>query len=122
MNWFVETILDHKKPELRPVLFTAGVDQELIDKAVENEKAMLDKFNARWVDGRIYVAGHSKTTADYNLLTLWTSVWANTHGRNPSFNRTVKAHCESLEHVMRILENIKTECHSQVEALGHSHI
>ena len=77
MNWFFETILDHKKQELKPVLFTAGVAQELIDKAIENEKTMLDKFNTRWVDARTHVAGHNKTIADYTLLTLWTSVWAN---------------------------------------------
>ena len=122
MIWFIETNLDHKKPEHGPAVFTAGADEALIAAAVENTKAQLDKWNARWADGRAHVAGANKTKEDYNLLTMFTSIFENTHARNPSFGAAVLAHAHTLEHVMRVVNHIKAECQAEVDAVPQAWI
>ena len=121
--WFFETIADHKPDaEYRAVLFTEGAAQESIDKMVEEQIKLLNKFESRWADGRAYCSGANITAADFFNLTAFTSLFNNPNIRNPSLSERVMVHYATLTHVKRVMENIKGQCQATVDALELSWI
>ena len=83
---------------------------------------MLDKCNTRWADGRNHVVGNTITTADFDLLTLFTSIISNSHLRNPEVSTRVKAHYETLEHVNRVVSNVRQPVQNVVDQIQPSWI
>ena len=75
-------MLDHEPAEFRVAVFTADAPAEAIEKTVEVTIKLLDKFEARWADGRAHVAGVDLTAADFSFLTAYTSLIANQNLRN----------------------------------------
>lgn len=93
-----------------------------IAKTVSLNCEVVDKLDKMFSDGRSRVAGENITAGDFELLTGWTSVIANPKARNPSCNEQIKAHCETKTHYMRVLNNIKSDCQAQVDALEYAWI
>ena len=122
MAWFTETNIDHTDKELLPAILVADADEGVIDQAVDNLIVQLNKYNARWADGRTHLAGATLTSLDFVLLSLYTSRFVNTGLLNPSYGVRIKAHLDTLEHVTRVIENVKAICADQVAALGPSWI
>ena len=108
MFWYWETLTDHKTEGTGPATFTAGADEEIIDKLVASKVAIIDKLEARWADGRAHVAGANITAGDFTLLSQVTSTWDNDHLRNPSVKEKIQAHLANKTHVPRVIEGIKS--------------
>ena len=124
MNWYFETKRDHEKKELFGACYNAGESEDIIDKFVANGVEMHNKFEARWADGRQFVAGNNITAADYAFLAGFTCI----HGkdgtgnpglRNPSIVSKFREAVPEANSVntMRILANIKAQCQASVDAL-----
>ena len=118
MMWFYETKTDHEpKDDERGAIFTENHAQESIDKFVVKAKAMMDKFEARWSDGRVHVTGANLSAADFTLLADFTQLIDNPNLRNPSVHEQLSAYAQTLSNVQRVLGGIKPLCQAQVDAL-----
>ena len=108
-HWFFETGKDHEKKDLVGAIFNEGAPEETVNAFIDNIKALFDKLDERWADGRVHVAGASITAADYYVLTGYTSLVCNTNLRNPAISAALKPHAESKQNYMRVVNSIKAE-------------
>ena len=71
--------------DTRPAIFTAGADEEVINKFIAGIKGLVDKCDERWADGRERVGGTVANVAagDLVLLAGYTSLITNPNLRNP---------------------------------------
>ena len=117
MLWYFETLKDHDKPELFPAIFKEDAPQETVDAFIENAKALFNKLEARWADGREHVAGASITAGDYYALAQNTQVVLNTGLKHPSIQAKLAEHWATLPNCQRVINNIKAPLQSTVDAL-----
>ena len=118
MHWYFETVNDHDKKDLYGAIFTEGAPDETINGFIENLKALFDKTEARFADGRAHVAGASITAADYFLLSQYTQVVINPNLRNPAIHNALEAYVHPQQNNMRVINAIKAELQTHVDALN----
>ena len=123
LTWLRSTLNDFNKKEGFITAFSKeNASDEEIAGGVELHSQFVDKLDKVCSDGRSRFCGENITAADFQILTFWTSIYANPSGRNTKFNEQVKAHIESKEHFFRVLNNILSDCQSQVDALEYGWI
>ena len=69
----------------------------------------LDTLEARFADGRKYVAGDQITAADFALVGAHVGFFANPSGRNPEFSAAVTAEFNKRTNVKRIVDQVRSE-------------
>ena len=123
LTWFRSTHADYGKKEgFGTATFKENASDEEIARSVELHQELVDKLDKVCSDGRSRFCGENITAADFQILTAWTSIYANPNARNTKFNEQVKAHIESKENFFRVLSNILSDCQSQVDALEYGWI
>ena len=110
--------------DTRPAIFTAGADEEVINKFIAGIKGFVDKCDEHWADGRERVAGPGAnvTAGDLVLLTGYTSLITNSNLRNPRVSTELSEYVQTKENYMRVLNKIKGDLQSTVDGLGASWI
>lgn len=78
----------------------------------------IDKVDQAFSDGRSRVCGENLTATDFELLSNYTGIVANPHGRNPSCQAAILAHAQTKEHYMRVVNNVKKDCQASVDKLN----
>ena len=81
---------------------------------------VLDKFEARWADGRAHAAGSQVTYADFNILTMLTSFLDNPAHMHANVREANLAKIAQCPNFMRVANAIKEICADQVAALAPS--
>ena len=132
MHWYFEAKRDHEKREFFGAITTENCAEDIIDKFVANSAEMHAKCEARWADGRNFVAGNNITAADYVLLAGFTMFnlndfdgqgQGNTGLRNPSILTKMREQMGSNSaNTIRIINNIRAQCQGAIDALQPSWI
>ena len=120
-TWYFETEHDAKsKNGQGTAIFKADATDEEIETTVRLKGEFLELLDKRWSDGREHVTGQELTSADFAVLSYYTSCVVNPGLRVPAVREGLTAKVESLPHYMRVVNNIKTLCQSAVDALEPS--
>ena len=117
MHWYFETVKDHDYTPNFGAIYTEGAPQEKIDALCNEFKVLYDKMEERFADDRVHVAGATITAADYYLLSQYTQFFDNPNLRNPIVHTTLKAYADTKPNCMRVINSIKAELQSTVDAL-----
>ena len=120
LNWYYETVADHDPDAVHNAVFTDDASAELIDKCVDVTIKMMNKMEARWADGRAHCSGANVTAADFDFLTTFTKLIANTNLKNKVISDRLLAHFNTLPNHQRVLNGVKSDCQSVIDALPPS--
>jgi len=78
LTWYRSTLADYgNKDGFRTAIFKQDASDEEIATSVALHKEVVDKIDNIFSDGRSRVCGENITAADFQLLTTWTSTYAN---------------------------------------------
>ena len=117
-EWFYATCQDiFEKPE-RLAIFKNDSDEEAQTKCIAILESLLDRFEARWSDGRSSVgSGEGKTAADFYLLSLITSCYENEATKHERIKVATRAKLAACPNVNRVLDPMKELCRATIDAL-----
>ena len=122
LYWYFETVKDHDNKANFGAIFTEGAPEDIINGFINDAKALYDKMEERWADGRVHAAGANITAADYYLLSQYTQAIINPNLRNPIISQTLGPYAAAKPNCMRVINSIKAELQSTVDALPNSWI
>ena len=74
-------------------------------------------METRWADGRAHVAGANFTAGDYAILRFYTAMLTNPHLKNPAVSQALQPYVEAKPNVMRVINGIKSELQSTIDAI-----
>ena len=117
-EWGQETANDVFKSGSVLCLMKPDATDEMKEKFIADAAAVMDKFEARWADGRAHAAGSQVTYSDFNILAMLTSMIdnpAHMHANVREANLAKLAQCPNFQ---RVANNIKEMCAAHVAAMA----
>ena len=92
---------------MRPALGGDNATEEQVNEAFNICKALMEKVEARFSDGRNYVAGSSVTLADFLLLANYSSLVVNNNLKSAALKDKIQAEFATKENYKRVVANIR---------------
>ena len=117
-EWALDTFGDVFKSGSQLCTIKPDATDEMKNQFIADCAAAVDKFEARWADGRAHAAGSQVTYFDFSILTMLTSFLDNPAHMHASVREANLAKIAQCPNFMRVANAIKEICADQVAALA----